>query len=151
MYREELLNLLNTNDIDIRNLKDKTAIIIIAGKTFDLVNIFIDQLVSMSNKSFTYILDNLDSLRVILSLSDLLDNATYDKNRIYASIHNEEQLKDLYGKYIMDKFENIIDLNDDMKVISFDKNAIGNDSDYPILNRNKHEYINFKKLVEEKD
>ena len=29
-------------------------------------------------------------------------------------------------------------------------NELGNDSDYPLLNMNKHEYINFKKLVEEK-
>lgn len=151
MYREELLNLLNTNDINIRNLTGKTAIIVIAGKTTDLVNIFIDQLVSVSNMSFTYILDNLDSLRVVLSLNDLLDNATYNKNRICVSIHNEEQFKDLYGKYIMDKFENIIDLNDSMKYSTMPiLSNIGNDSDYPLLTMNKHEYINFKKLVEEK-
>ena len=151
MYREELLNLLNTNDINVRNLTEKTAIIVIAGKTTDLVNIFLDQLISVSNLAFTYILDNLDSLRVVLSLSDLLDNATYNKNIIFASIHNVDQFKDLYGKYIMDKFENIIDLNDGMKAMSFDKDVLlGNDSDYPLLNMNKHEYINFKKIVEER-
>ena len=151
MYREELLNLLNTNDINVRKLNSKIAIIVIAGKTTDLVNIFIDQLVSVSNMAFTYILDNLDSLRKILSLNDLLDNATYNHNKVFVAIHNEEQFKDLYGKYIIDKFENIIDLNDGMKAISFDRNVeLGNDSDYPLLSINRHEYIDFKKVVEEK-
>ena len=151
MYREELLNLLNTNDINVRKLSEKTAIIIIAGKTTDLVNIFIDQLVETSNMSFNYIIDNLDALRVVISLNNLLDNATYNKNRVFAAIHSEEQLKDLYGKYILDKFENIIDLNDGMKsVAGMMDTQLGNDSDYPLLNMNKHEYINFKKLVEEK-
>lgn len=151
MYREELLNLLNTNDINVRNLKEKTAIIIIASKTFDLVNIFIDELVEMSNMSFNYIFDNIDSLKVVLSLNNLLDNATYNKNKIFAAIHSEEQFKDLYGKYIMDKFENVIDLNDGMKAIKTnDGMEIGNDNDYPVLNVTKHSYINFKKFVEEK-
>lgn len=151
MYREELLNLLNTNDVNIRNLTEKTAILIIANKTTDLVNIFIDQLVNASNMSFTYILDNLDSLRVVLSLNDLLDNATYNKNRVVAAIHNIEQFKELYGKYIIDKFENVIDLNDSMKAVGvFDDIPLGNDSDYPMLSMNKHNYVDFKKLVEEK-
>lgn len=149
MYREELLNMLNTNDINIRKLKEKTAIIIIANKMTDLVNIFINQLVEVSNLSFTYILDNFDSLRRLLSLNELLDNATYNKNKVHVAVHNIDEFKDLYGKYIDDKFENIINLNerpvDTSKMVEY-----GNDSDYPSLAINKHEYINFKKLVEEK-
>ncbi len=149
MYREELLCLLNTNDINLRNLKEKTAIIIIANKTTDLVNIFIDQLIEISNISFNYILDNLDALRVIVNLNNLLDNATYNKNKVVVSVHNEEQLKDIYGKYILDKFENIITLND--KTITKIKDiGIGNDSDYPTLSMNKCEYINFIRLVDKK-
>lgn len=151
MYREQLLNLINTNDINVRKLTNKTAIIIIADKTTDLVNIFLDQLISTTNLSFTYILDNLDALRIVLSLNNLLDNATYNQNRVVVSVHNEEQFKELYGKYIMDKFENIIDLNDDMKALSVNTGIpFGNDSDYPMLNMNKHVYLDFKKLVEEK-
>ena len=151
MYREQLLNLINTNDINVRKITNKTAIIIIADKTTDLANIFLDQLISTTNLSFTYILDNLDVLRKVLSLDNLLDNATYNKNRVVIAIHNEEQFKELYGKYIMDKFENIIDLNDNMKALSVNTGIpFGNDSDYPMLNMNKHAYIDFKKLVEEK-
>lgn len=149
MYREELLNMLNTNDINIRKLKEKTAIIIIANKMTDLVNIFIDQLVEVSNISFTYILDNFDSLRRVLSLNELLDNATYNKNKVHVAVHNIDEFKDLHGKYIDDKFENITNLNekpsDTSKMIE-----CGNDSDYPSLVINKHEYLNFKSLVEEK-
>lgn len=149
MYREELLNMLNTNDINIRKLKEKTAVIIIASKMTDIVNIFINQLVEASNLSFTYILDNFDSLRVVLSLKELLDNATYNKNKVHVAIHNIDEFKDLYGKYIDDKFENIINLNE--KLVDTLKNVeLGNDSDYPLLTTSKHEYINFKKLIEEK-
>lgn len=150
IYREELLNMLNTNDINIRKLKDKTAIIIIANKMTDLVNIFIDQLVEVSNLSFTYILDNIDSLRLILSLKELLDNATYNKNKVYVATHNIDEFKDLYGKYIDDKFENIINLNE-KTINELAKVELGNDSDYPLLTINKHKYINFKDLIKERN
>lgn len=149
MYREELLNMLNTNDINVRKIKEKTAIIIIANKMTDLVNIFLDQLVQVSNLSFTYILDNFDSLRVVLSFKELLDNATYNKNKVHVAIHNIDEFKDLYGKYIDDKFENIINLNEE-SVDTLRNIELGSDSDYPSLTINKHDYINFKKLVEEK-
>ena len=144
MYREELLNMLNTNDINVRNLKQKTAIIIIASKQTDLANIFINQLVELSNISFTYILDNFDNLRNLLSFNNLLDNASYNKNKIFIAVHNEEELKEKYGKYILDKFENIINLNDkELK----ENIKIGNDEDYPKLNITKPNYINFKNIV----
>lgn len=150
MYREELLNMLNTNDINIRNLKPKTAIIIIASKITDLANIFINQLVEVSNMSFTYILDNFDSLRTLLSFNNLLDNASYNKNKVYIAIHNENEFRDLYGKYVIDRFENIVNLNDNKDYISsIEKIEIGNDSNYPVLDINKTNYINLKKLIEE--
>ena len=149
MYREELLNMLNTNDINIRNLKEKTAIIIIASKTTDLANIFIDQLIKISNLSFTYILDNFDSLRILLSLKELLDNATYNKNKVYVAVHNLEEFKELYGKYIEDKFENIIMLTQ-QSIDASEIMELGNDDDYPKLIIAKHEYANFKQLIDNK-
>ena len=145
MYREELLNMLNTNDINIKNLQDKTAIIIISEKNTDLVNIFIDQL-SMYNKNFTYILDNFDKLRSVISLNSLLDNATYNNNKVLISIHNEEQLKDLYNKYIIDKFDNIVNLNNGVPK-NLEEIPLGNDTDYNILDITKHKYINFKEIA----
>lgn len=145
MYREELLNMLNTDDINVREINSKMAIIIIADKNTDIVNIFIDQL-AICNKNFTYILDNFDRLRKVLSFNNLLDNATYDNNKILVAIHNEEEFKDLYGKYITDKFENIIDLDKGLSS-EYKEIELGNDHDYKTLNIKKHNYINFKELV----
>lgn len=149
MCREELLNLLNTNDINIRNLKEKTAIMIMDNKTTDLANIMIDQLVEVSPIPFTYILDNLDHFSVIRSLQGLLKDATYHKNKVYAAIHNIEQWRELYGKYIDDKFENVIYIKEQSEDM-VKKVELGNDSNYPTLKPHKHEYMNFKQLVEAK-
>ena len=147
MYKEELLNMLNTNDINVRNIKQKTAIIIIASKQTDIANIFINQLVETSNMSFTYILDNFDALRKLLCLNNLLDNATYNNNKILIAIHNENEFKDIYGKYSIDKFENVINLNENNEIINnIDKIELGNDSDYPTLNIEKHKYFNLKNI-----
>lgn len=146
MLREQLLNLLCTNEIDFSCINNKTAIIIIADKTKDLVNIFIDQLIS-SNSKFTYILDNFDSLNVILNFNDLIDNASYNNNKVYASIHSKDIILDKYGKYILDKFDNIIDLNSDNNTIKmYNKIDLGEDDNYPVLDMKKHEYLNFTEL-----
>lgn len=149
MLQEQLLNLLCTNDIDLSNVNSKVAYIIIADKNYDLANIFIDQLISI-NKSFTYILDNIDSLKVILDLKNLLDNASYNNNKVYFSIHSKDIILDKYGKYILDKFDNIIDLNSDNIINNYNKINIGNDDNYPILNMKKNEYLNFTELFEGK-
>ena len=143
MYREELLNMLNTNEINVRKL-NKTAIIIIASKTTGIASMFINELVE-TNKNFTYILDNFDNLKKLQSINNLLDNASYNKNKIYIGIHNEEEFKQKYGKYVLDKFENIINLNDKEKIEDI---KLGNDEDYPKLNTTKSNYINFKNIVE---
>lgn len=151
LLREQLLNLLNTNEININKITNKTAIIIIADKTRDIANIFIDQLIEISKLPFTYILDNFDALKVILSFNKLIDNASYNGNKVYVSVHNEEMLKDKYGKYILDKFDNIIDLNKNLEIINeYEEIKIGDNKDYPILEMKKHEYLNFIKLMENK-
>ncbi len=146
MLKDQLLNLLCTNEIDLSNIDIKTAIIIIADKTKDLANIFIDQLISTNNK-FTYILDNMDSLNVILNFNDLLDNASYKKNKVYVSVHSKDIILDKYGKYILDKFDNIIDLNQDNNTIKmYNKINLEDYDNYPILDMKKHEYLNFTDL-----
>lgn len=151
LLREQLLNLLNTNEINISKIPDKTAIMIIADKTRDIANIFIDQLIEVSKLPFTYIIDNLDVLKVILSFNNLLDNASYNGNKVYVSVHNEEILIDKYGKYIIDKFDNIIDLNKNNGIINeYEEIKIGEYDDYPILDMKKHDYLNFKELIENK-
>lgn len=145
MLQEQLLNLLCTNDIDLSNVNSKVAYIIIADKNYDLANIFIDQLISI-NKSFTYILDNIDSLKVILDLKNLLDNASYNNNKVYFSIHSKDIILDKYGKYILDKFDIIIDLNSDNIINDYSKIDIGSDNNYPLLDMKKHEYLNIIEL-----
>ena len=148
MLREQLLNLLNTNEININDITNKTAILIIADKTVDIANIFIEQLIETTNLPFNYVLDNFDRLKAILSFNKLLDNASYNNNKVYVSIHNDEIIKDKYGKYILDKFDNIINLNKNNDIIKkYEKVEIGSNNDYPILVMNKHSYLNFKNLV----
>lgn len=144
MFRDELINMLNTNDIDISKLNNKTAIIII-GTVGKMANVFIDQLVEVSSIPFTYILDNVDSLNELFSLNDLLANASYNKNKVYISAHNLDELRDIYGKYIEDKFDNIVIINNSNEE---ELNSIGNDNDYPVLPLVKHEYFNLKNIVE---
>ena len=150
MYREELLNMLNTNDINVRKLKPKTAIITIASKQTDIVNILIDQMIETSDMSFTYILDNFDSLKTLSAFNNLVDNASYNKNKVLIGIHNEDEFKDLYGKYVTDKFENIINLNNKEELHNVEKIELGNDTEYPTLDIKTHEYISLKTIVEEK-
>lgn len=147
LLREQLLNLLCIDEINLNNIQAKTAFIIIADKTPDLVNIFIDQLISIAKIPFTYILDNFDTLKVILSLDNLLANASYNKNRVFASAHSEDIVIEKYGKFILDKFDNVIDLNSDNSIMNnYSKRDLGNDEEYPILNMTKHEYLNFMEL-----
>lgn len=155
LLREQLLNLLNTNEIKLNEISNKTAIFVIGKDGInDLSNIIIDQLVNINNASFTYILDNFNSLRPVLSLRELVKDASYNKNRVYVAVHSEEELKELYGKTILDQFENIIDMNGEAGFKNlrtpFECNKIGNDNDYPLMEMNIHSYFDFKKFVENK-
>jgi hypothetical protein len=153
LLREQLLNLLNTNDINLKNIQNKTAIIVIGDRSIsDLVNVFIDQFVSIVNIPFTFVLDNFDSLRMVLNLYDLVKDATYNKNKIYLAVHNEEEFKLKYSKTIIDQFENIIDMNTEANFKAFAiklENEEPKNVDYPLLNMNKHQYLNFINLVNE--
>ena len=144
---KQLLNLLCIDEIDLYNIKEKTAFIIIADKILDLVNIFLDQLINIK-VPFTYILDNFDSLKAILGLENLLNNASYYKNKVFASAHNEDMIIEKYGKFILDKFDCVINLNKDNRIINnYNKKDLGNDCEYPILNMIKPEYLNFINIL----
>lgn len=143
--REQLLNLLNTNEINLTKINEKTAIFIIGKEDInDIANIFIDQIVNSGNSSFTYIFDNLDSLKEVLSLKELLKDASYNKNKVFASVHSEEAIKEKYGNLVTDSFQNILLLNNDEKHLY----ELGSDDEYPILDMKKHEYFNFQSLWE---
>ena len=143
LLREQLLNLLCIDEIKLDKIEKKTAFIIIANKTCDLVNIFIDQLISIAKVPFTYILDNFDALKVILSFNNLLDDASYNHNKVYVSIHSKDIIIDKYGKYLLNKFDNIIDLNQDKSIIAnYNIIELGEDNDYPVVTMKKSEYFN---------
>lgn len=145
--REQLLNLLNTNEINLTKINEKTAIFIIGKEdTNDIANIFIDQTVNSVNTSFTYILDNLNSLKAVLSLKELLKDASYNKNKVFVSVHSEEAIKEKYGNLITDNFQNVLILSHDEKNLY----ELGSDDEYPILDVKKHEYFNFKNFMENK-
>ena len=146
MLREQLLNLLNTNDVNVKELLNKTAIFVIGKHGInDIANIFIDQIVEVSDMAFTYIFDNFDELRKLISFDQLVKNASYDGKCVYVAVHNEDQLKEKYGKYVLDQFETVINMND---VNDFnDVLEMENDCEYPSLSMKQHSYMNFKKLV----
>lgn len=149
ILREQMLNLLNTNDIDLSNLDNKTAIIIIGeSKSNDIANILLDQLMKM-NLCYTYILDSFSELKYLENFKDLLKDATYNANKVFVSIYNESQLKENYGKYILDYFDECINANETIenKDAKFTKKKNVN---YPHLEMKKHSYINLKMIVDNK-
>lgn len=147
LIREQLLNLLNTNDINLKEINNKTAIFVIGNeKINDLSNIFINQLISMASIPFTFIFDNFDSIRKISSFNELVKNASYDGNKIYVAIHNEDEFKKTYKNSIVDQFENIIYLEN----TNIELEELGCDFEYPILEMTKHNYFNFINFIENK-
>lgn len=139
--REELLNNLSGNEIDLTNLPNKVAIFIIGNESLNrLANILIDQLIDC-NKQITFILDNICDMPKLLRLNKMLDQ----KIKSYVIVRDEAILKDKYGKFITTKFENIMK---DNKVTNCKE--IGNCDEYPLSKSNNPSYFNFLELVKNK-
>lgn len=143
--REMLLNNLLGNDIDLSNIKDKTAIFIIGNEKINrLGNILIDELVNVSidnNIKFTFFLDGICDVPAILEFNRILDK----KMKLFVTVRSLEELEDKYGKYIIGKFENCVksvDVVDKDNLIN-----IGNSKDYPESKVNKGVYFNIEELV----
>lgn len=153
LIRGQLLNLLNMNEIDLAKITEKTAIFIIGQDSINAIaNIFINQMIQTVNIPFTFILDNFDSLKKLLNFEYLIKNASYLNQKVYVAIHNEIGFKEKYGKYIIDDFENIINLNGDIgsSKLPVDLDDIGNDNIYPELRFKKSNYFNFKTFIDNK-
>ncbi len=143
--REMLFNNLLGNDIDLSDIKEKTAIFIIGNEKLNrLGNILIDELVNVvfdNNIKFTFFLDGLCDVPAILEFNRILDK----KMRLFATVRSIEELEDKYGKYIIGKFENCVksvDVVDKDNLIDF-----GNSKDYPESKVNKGVYFNIEELV----
>ncbi len=139
--REQLLNNLCGNDIDLMNIESKTAIFVINKLGLNNIsNIMINQLVN-NNIEMTYYLDNIDNMPLILELKNMLDN----KLKVYVATRNKEEFMNKYGKTIIDCFENIIE---DKNITEY--NDIGNYNEYPTSTNNKVEYFNILEYVTNK-
>lgn len=127
--REQLLNNLLGNEIDLTSLKNKTAIFIIGNeKISNLGNILIDQLVNMSldsNMKFTFYLDGLCDIPMLLELNKMLDKRV----KLFVTIRCVDELEDKYGKYVISKFENVVNSVDIVDKDNIMK--IGVCNDYP--------------------
>ena len=145
--REMLLNNLLGNDIDLSNIKEKTAIFIIGNEKINrLGNILIDELVNVlidNNIKFTFFLDGLCDVPVILELNKILDR----KMKLFATVRSIEELEEKYGKYIKSKFENCVSSKD--VVDKDDLIDIGNSKDYPESKVNKGVYFNIEDFIKD--
>ena len=136
--REQLLNNLCGNDIDLMNIESKTAIFVINKLGLNNIsNIMINQLVN-TNIEMTYYLDNIDNMPFILELKNMLDS----KLKVYVVTRNKEKFVSKYGKTIIDCFENIVE---NKEVTEY--NEIGNYNEYLISKKNEVEYFNIEEYV----
>lgn len=140
--REQLLNNLSGNEIDFSNLPLKTAVFIIGNTTVgNLSNIVIDQAVD-SDKEFTFILDNIGDMSKILRVEKLLDN----KMKGYVVVRNKDILEDIYGKFIVSKFECVVE-NSKVDICR----EIGTCEDYPVAKSIGIKYFDLEALVHTKE
>ena len=144
--REMLFNNLLGNDIDLFNISAKVAIFIIGNeKINNLGNILIDQLVNVvidHNIAFTFFLDGLGDVPVLLELNKILDK----KMKLFATVRFVEDFEDKYGKYVMGKFENCIRSKE-----AVDKDnliEVGSCEDYPIARNNSRVYFDIRNRVD---
>ena len=144
LMRENLLNALNTNDIDLANIKGKTAIFIIGKPELNsLANVLISQVKYLPNyASFNFILDNFDTLPVFKSLQIFVENASFNGSKINVAVKNKEEMEEKYGKYVIDRFENVLEVKEEKDLVE-----VGNYDVCPELKMNKHSYFNIEEFV----
>lgn len=142
---ENLLNLLCTNELDLTNLKDKFALLIIGDSYSNrIVNTVIDQVKYSSSKynyKVNYIIDGIDSLISISFMNDILEFAKMREEKIIISSRNIDVLENNYGKYILDKFEEKIECNGE------DSINIGDYDKYPEIKKENHNYFNIIEIL----
>ena len=139
---ENLLNLLCMNEIDLDNINDKTAIFIISNNEYSkLTSVVISEVINSKNK-YAYILDNSDSFGKIIELEDLLENATIDNQKIYMISRNVDNINTKYGKNILDRFENIMNVEGGTSL-----EEIGEFNEYPSLKENNKSYFNLMNIL----
>lgn len=90
--KENLLNLLRIDELNLNNLNEKTAIFVMSNEnTKRFTNILIDELYN-SNNNFTYVLDNIDLLTNINCLNELLETSKMKNNKVIIGTRNIKEL-----------------------------------------------------------
>jgi type IV secretory pathway TraG/TraD family ATPase VirD4 len=143
--KENLLKMLSTNELNLTNLNEKTAIIVIGNN--DIANILLDQLYYQINENkikFNFILDNLDNYSRVLSLKEIIEDATYNNIKVTVAIRDLEEIESKYGKYIFNKFQNIITIDDSLELME-----LGDYNIYPETKEINRNYFDFEKFVNE--
>ena len=133
--REMLLNNLCGNEINLNNITSNTAIFIINSDSKllnKISNILIDE-VAFLNIPFTYYL-NIDKSTCIYGLENIIE-----KNKVFISVSYQETLEEIYGKNILNLFENKEKINCEDIVI--------NNEELPISKINNKKYFNFEEFM----
>lgn len=146
LMKPNLLNALNKSEIDLTKIEKKTVIFVIGCNDYNkLANVFIDQLVKfveINNIKYSIVIDDLDMLSCILELENLLQLANEKIINFICAITSLEELEEKYGKYITNKFENIIE-----KLDIIDFMEIGLYKKYPNLSIEKNQYFDLKDII----
>ncbi len=144
--KENLLNMLSINELDLTNIKDKTAVIVI-GKS-DIANILLDQIsyiIRGKNIKFNFILDNLDNYSKILSLKELIEDASYNHIKVDVAIRDIDEIEYKYGKFIFNKFQNVVNVEKELILIEE-----GNYNKFPELKKVNNMYFDLEKFIKNK-
>ncbi len=140
--RQNLLSVLCSNDIKLTELKDKTAIFIIGNERTNIIaNILIHQLITiveLNKMPFTLLLDNFDSLPVLIDFKNLIEDASHNNLKVSVVIRDKDEIENRYGKYNISKFQNVIEV-DEKKL---DLMEIGTSFKYPQFKAIKPNYFN---------
>ena len=146
LMNEDILNVLNTNELEISKLSNKCAIFIIGDYALNsLANILINQIftyIKNTKIKFNFILDNFDTLPLLTDIKEMINDARYYNLKLYIAIKDINEMENMYGKFIFNHMENIINVNDIKDFIE-----IGSYHEYPALTKANITYFDINKLI----
>lgn len=145
--KENLMNMLSINELDLDKIDNKTAIFVIGDS--EIANILVDQLnyiIKSKKIGFNIIIDNIDNYKQILCLNNMVDNATYNNIKLYMATHSIEAFENVYGKNLISRIENVKNIEDcELKYIEESLHK-----EYPTIKKAERKYFNFEKFIKNK-
>ena len=140
VMKEEQLNMLCSNEIDLSNISEKTAIFVI-GKN-NLAHVVLNQLyyvIKQNTNKFNIIIEDVNNYLFNPYMTDIIKDATYNNIKLYITANDLDSFKSLYKEIP----ENTIDSSE----IKNELIELGSYKEYPLLNKQEYKYFNFKELV----